>query len=222
MQDSWEKMEEEFSSSGAKKQGVKLPKKVSQKGQTLYYLWENKENVIKKSQAELEICCRLGIQTKDIQSLRHLGKQSGFNVLQKGARYGNYTLKKGEYVFVGFEEVNKYWNINRRNDKELDFFSIKKKFNNKCATCGEKEGQPHRYTGSRTKLEKGHMDPSKSMKNENIIPQCSFCNGIYKDKFIFGNTGFVKQPTKQGILDTVAKMNREEVEELIKKMNKYV
>jgi len=47
------------------------------------------------------------------------------------------------------------------------------------------------------------MNPEKPMTNDNIIPQCGFCNKIYKDSFEFGMTGFVKKPTMKGVLSTM-------------------
>lgn len=202
LQKSWTNLKKEFLDSPISEK-ISLPNLDTQKGQALLYLFQNKGKVVKKSVAEQVICSRLNMPTKDIQSLRHLSKQDGFNILQGGASYEGYSLKRGEYLFVDFNDTCKYWEMSRRDESDLDFNFLKRKFEHKCATCGEKEGTLHRYTGEKVKLEKGHMNPEKPMTNDNIIPQCGFCNKIYKDSFEFGMTGFVKKPTMKGVLSTM-------------------
>lgn len=193
-------MLKKFKNSFAQKKGVKLPKLGTQKYHTLEFLCENVGEVVNKSIAEKKVFQRLGIQSKDLQSLRHLGKQDGFAILQANDEHKGYKLKRGEYLFKGFDEVNPYWDFKRRNEKDLDFLALKKKYNNQCASCGSKEGFPHRYTKQVVKLEKGHMNPSFSMNQDNVIPQCSYCNQIAKDKWIFDKCGFAKYMTLKGLL----------------------
>ena len=212
MPKSWKQLKEEYDKSGLAIKGVKLPNPDSQKGQTLLYLYQNMGRAVTKSEAEQTICSRMNLPTKDIQSLRHLSKQDGFNILQGGATYDGYTLKRGEYMLVDLYSTNTYWKVSRRDESDLDFNSLKKKFGHKCATCGEREDTMHRYTGQRVKLEKGHMDPTKPMTDDNIVPQCGYCNQVYKGNFVFGATGFVKKPTVQGIVNL---MSREEKNQLL-------
>lgn len=214
-QKSWKNLQKEFLASPISEK-INLPSFNSQKGQALLYLFQNKGRVVKKSAAERVICSRMNIPTKDIQSLRHLSKQDGFNILQGGACYDSGFLKRGEYLFVDFNDTCKYWEMNRRDESDLDFSSLKEKFEHKCATCGEEEGTLHRYTGEKVKLEKGHMNPGKPMTDENIIPQCGFCNKIYKDSFEFGMTGFVKKPTVKGVLSTMSNEEQKEILSLLK------
>jgi hypothetical protein len=42
------------------------------------------------------------------------------------------------------------------------------------------------------KLQKGHLDPEKSIKRDNIIPQCQYCNRAYLDDFVFDKKGRVR------------------------------
>ena len=76
---SYEKMKKDFESSNISLDGVKLPKKHSQKAQTLLFLWENKNKLVSKPEAEKQVFQRMGTARRDLQSLRHLGKQDGFN-----------------------------------------------------------------------------------------------------------------------------------------------
>lgn len=194
----YDKMVKDFESSPIKQMLV-FPKKQSQKGQVLLYYWENKGKILTKQQIEKQVCSRMKKPTKDLQSVRHLAKQDGFNILQQGCMYNGEKLKRGHYVFLGFDKVNPYYSIKRRDESDLDWDEIKKLHKFKCLTCGEKEGVKHRKTGHITKLEKGHKDPSKDMSNDNIIPQCSYCNKLYGNRFVFDKLGNVKNPTIEGV-----------------------
>ena len=65
----------EYENSDLPELGVKLPRQNTQKGQVLLYLYQQLGRVVTKAQAEKVVCERLNIQSKDLQSLRHLGKQ---------------------------------------------------------------------------------------------------------------------------------------------------
>tara|TARA_B100000131_G_C18045205_1_gene584110 strand:+ start:444 stop:1103 length:660 start_codon:yes stop_codon:yes gene_type:complete len=193
-------LETAYNKSRLREKGVKLPKEKTQKGQALLYLYQNMGRVIKKSEAELCIAERLKQQPKDLQALRHLGKQDGYNILQHGARYNGRKLKRGEYVLLNLTEINPYYNFRRRTQSTLDFESVKRRYDNSCATCGSTEGEMHRYDNTITALEKGHRDPSLPMDNANIIPQCQICNKIAKDNWVFDQYGRPAKITVSGLL----------------------
>tara|TARA_B100001094_G_C18025443_1_gene717345 strand:+ start:301 stop:960 length:660 start_codon:yes stop_codon:yes gene_type:complete len=197
---SYETMRKEYTSSPLSGLGVKLPKEGTQKGQTLLFLYEKKGEIISKEMAEKCVFSRMKKQPKDLQSLRHLGKQDGFNILQGGQEYAGVVLKRGEYVFVGFDKPNEFWGFTRRDETGLDWESLKAKYGHACATCGASEGGKHRYTNQIVVLEKGHMDPSKPMSDDNIIPQCKDCNKVAKNDLVFDQCGRVRKMTIEGIL----------------------
>lgn len=172
----------------------KFPTEETQAGKCLLYYYNNMNKIISKKDIEKYVCNELGIASRDIQAVRHLAKQNGFNILQGGRDvfHEGKNVKKGHYVFLGFEKMNPYFSLSRREEKDLDFKKLKAKFNNCCATCGSVENKPHRKTKEPTLLEKGHMDPREPMTMSNIIPQCSYCNQIYKDKFVFDRFGNIK------------------------------
>ena len=198
-----------FAAGGLSAHGIKLPKEHTQRGQVLLYLFQHCGQVVTKADAEKTVCKRMSVQTKDLQSLRHLGKQSGFNIMQSGAIYKGYTLKRGEYVLVDLLTVNPYFNASRRDESTLDFDSIKRKYGHLCATCGCKEGKPHRYSNEVVVLEKGHKDPGKPMTDFNIIPQCQICNKVAKDNWIFDDYGRVARITAQGLLSRHSRKQKE-------------
>ena len=200
----FEDMKKEFESSPLPSKGIRLPRAETQAGETLLYLWQMKGQVVYKNEAEKVICSRLKIQVRDIQSLRHLSKQRGFNILQGGSIFQGEKLPRGTYVFLGFDQANSFWSLSRR-EENLDWKSIKQRYRNSCATCGAVEGKEHRFTGSIVVLEKGHKDPTKPMDEENIIPQCKDCNKVAKDHVIFDEFGRVKSLTVEGVLARCSK-----------------
>jgi len=199
--------------------GVRLPKQGTQKAEVLQYLFENMGKVVTKAEAEKAISIRMNIASKDLQSLRHLGKQDGWNILQGGHIYKGRTLKRGEYVLESLQTSNKFWNLKRRDASDLDFAKLKKKYKNCCATCGAKEGMPHRYTGQVVVLEKGHRDPTKSMIEKNIIPQCSYCNKVAGDKWVWDSMGFPKYMTIAGLMSHSEETQQKFYQRLKEKFN---
>ena len=185
-------VKKQFNKSPLPSLGVSFPKMGSQKADTLVYLYNNLGSVVKKKDVEKSVFGKRGENPKDLQDLRHLGKQGGFNVLQGGHVHKNTVLKKGQYVLVDFKSTNDFWSFKRRDTTNLDFDSLKKEYNYMCATCGGSEGKPHRYTQKVIVLEKGHMDPREEMSNENIIPQCNDCQTYYKDRAVFDKLGRIK------------------------------
>ena len=171
--------------------GINFPKEGSQKADTLIYLYNHLGSVVKKKDVERDVFTERKENPKDLQDLRHLSKQNGFNILQGGYEYQGRILKKGEYVLVGFETSNEFWSFKRRDNSKLDWESMKKEYDYMCATCGSSEGKPHRYTQKNVVLEQGHMNPEKPMTNENIIPQCSECQTYYKNRAVFDKLGRV-------------------------------
>ena len=182
----------EFEKSSLSSLGINYPKEGSQKADVLIYLYNHLGLVVKKKDVERDVFTERKENPKDLQDLRHLSKQNGFNILQGGQQYQGRILKKGEYVLIGFETVNGFWSFKRRDTSKLDWEPLKKEYDYMCATCGALEGKPHRYTQKIVVLEKGHMNPREEMTNENIIPQCNDCQTYYKDRAVFDKLGRVK------------------------------
>ena len=169
---------------------VKLPlNKPSEKYFVLCHLFEHIGEVISK--AELTIYIRELFDNKnDVQAARMLSKQNGWHILS-GQR-GEGGLGKGEYKLVGVKTPYPGYISARKIGLSVDSFEeLKKEYDYRCATCGNKEGEPDRYfSAQKVKLQEGHMDPTKELEN-NCIPQCGECNRQYKDKWIFDVRGRV-------------------------------
>lgn len=129
----------------------------------------------------------------DIQQARHLGLQYGWNIKQ--------TKVDGEsgYILINTTEPHPYFQNVRRVDSITDWDGLKKRYNHQCAVCGSVEGQYNlKFTHKLVKLEKGHMDPRKSMSDDNIIPMCDCCNQFYKNYAVFDKMGRIIDFNSQG------------------------
>jgi len=182
------------------KQGVKFPNKGTLKAYTIMLFIQYEGEVITKQEATKIVNNETGKVTNDLQELRHLGKQQGFNIIQGGEIHEGRKLKRGCYVLKNLTECNPYWNKNRRGTDNLNWDAKKKYYDYCCATCGAKEGNLHKNTQRLIILEQGHMDPKKEMNNDNIIPQCQECNRFYKNNYKFDKFGRHKGMTNEGII----------------------
>lgn len=198
----WKALTLDFFASPLPDLGVKLPNEKTQYGACLLYFYINKNRPVNKELATQFVSDYLDKLVRDLQAIRHLGKQRGFNIQQSG---DNSLLKSGEYMFLGFEHAHTYWSFDRRNTTDLDFDFIKLKFDNKCATCGD----PNSI------LQAGHMVPTLPMTMDNIIPQCKACNTFFKDRFEFDNRGRVKRSTLAGLKALYNENERREIKNAI-------
>ena len=174
-------MLEEHWKNNLKKHGVKFNfKPDSWSYKTLLFMYKNLGLWLNKKVIAEEI----GYSGSDLQNPRHLAKQAGWNIEQD--RKGNYRLVCVKVPHPAFSKKKRLNEL-----KTTDFEKIKKEYDYRCATCGEKENSIHRFEYGKVVLEKGHMNPKLDMSAENIIPQCNFCNKFYLDKYIFDKQGRV-------------------------------
>lgn len=140
-------------------------------------------------------------QVSDVQQARHLGKQGGWYILsgtrgQAAPRYLGFELPAAAYCLVSI--TNPYpgrdskKQHHREGLKSIDLGELRRAYDNRCASCGSKEGEPSLRDPSRTtRLQRGHMDPTKALAPRNVIPQCDECNRAYRDWFVFDGNGRV-------------------------------
>lgn len=166
---------------------VKLPEWGKQKAYQLAILIHVSPDYIHKDKISDVVRKKLPSAARD-QQVRHL-KRDGWNLESDN---------KGQHRIVEpYRAHPDYVRQKVKSQNQLlagDFDAIKKAFSFKCATCGAKEGEPDpRYAGDgAVKLQKGHRDPDKPLKKDNVIPQCQFCNRAYKDDFTFDKKGRVR------------------------------
>ena len=91
----YSRMKQEFDSSICKKEGIKFPNSGTQKSRMLEYFWKNKGKLVTKQEVQKHFATNFNTHS-DIQSVRHLGKQDGFAVLQYGNEWNGRSLKKCE------------------------------------------------------------------------------------------------------------------------------
>lgn len=125
----------------------------------------------------------------DVQ-VRHLSSQNGFNTLNSLEKIpgSNQKVPSGCHVLLDLKNVSPNYQPNKRiktlTDSEWEI--IKDHNDNKCVSCGAKEGEAHpKFPNKITQLQKGHKDPTKPVDKKNVIPQCQVCNQQSKDIFVF-------------------------------------
>ena len=128
----------------------------------------------------------------DIQNGRHLGAQSGWHILSSHrGDIGTEDWPKSSYGLISTSET--YPGFSRRRDVELtddEWENLKSSFGHRCSLCGSREGEPNlRAPAARTKLHKGHRDPSKPLTSGNCLPQCQECNRTLQDRFTYDDRG---------------------------------
>ena len=182
-------------------QGVRLPR-LRQAGQytkyalTLVYLAQGYPHTRTVSKKELtEFIRQYYPDVNDVQQARHLGAQQGWCILS-GERndLASEGMKSGEYRLQTLEECYPGFTAERREEQmDADYWeALKAKYDYRCACCGSREGEPHRYwKNTLTKLQKGHKDPRRPLGPGNIIPQCSKCNQPDRNCWVYDDKGRV-------------------------------
>lgn len=129
---------------------------------------------------------------------RHLGMQHGFRFLVHNCVHPNMQtpLRQGEYCLLNLARPHPSARFRHRDRNNMlsrhQFSELCKKFNNRCAVCGSKAGEPHFKNALLvTTIEKGHADPRRPLTSCNCIPMCRMCNGAYKNKVAFNARGIV-------------------------------
>ena len=194
------------------KKGVKLPKlyteskKYTKNALTLVYLAFGYPNTDIVSKQELtEFIQEYYPDVLDVQQARHLGAQNGWYILS-GTRNDNdsETINPGQYKLKTLELCYPGFTAERRLDVTSDDYweNLKKQYDYRCACCGSKQGEPHRYwKNTTTVLQKGHKDPSKPLEPGNIIPQCEKCNRPDRNYWIYDDKGRVVALANEKVID---------------------
>jgi len=128
----------------------------------------------------------------DVQQARHLAAQYGWYIISKkrgDIEAINRGLKEDEYMLINLSELYPGFSKSRRDISSIseeDWENIKKEYGFRCVTCGSKENEPNfHYPSTKTKLQKGHMDPKKELSLDNIIPQCEKYNRPDLNYFVY-------------------------------------
>lgn len=187
----------------------------------LIYLAQNYPNTSVVTKNELtKFIRRYYKDTTDVQQARHLAAQKGWYILS-GTRKDNNSLnlKSGEYKLVSLVESYPNFTKERREYKEDgDFFELlKQQYDYCCATCGSKEGEPHKHwKNTKTVLQKGHMNPLKPLEEGNIIPQCEKCNRADRNYWIYDKKGRVVAIANEKAIDKCSQEIQKKIYERLK------
>lgn len=211
----------EYHNKYLKTHGVKLPSLKKGNSYTkdalvLVYLAQGYPNTRVISKNELTEFIRLYYpEVLDVQQARHLGAQKGWFILS-GTRNDNASesIKPGDYKLTTLEQPYPGFNAERR-DENIDgdyWENLKKEYDYRCACCGSKEGEPHRYwKNTTTVLQKGHKDPNKPLEPGNIIPQCEKCNRPDRNYWIYDDKGRVVKIANAKVIDNCSTKVKKEM-----------
>jgi hypothetical protein len=200
-------MIQQFYEKNLKDKGVKAVTQTSGLGQALCCLFENlgKPVDIKTIREYVEA---KGISLKGADSLqvRHLAMQFGYNMLKGGEINPANSEKIPKSCFLLMDMDNAYHGFKPKRRKidmtPDDWVALMAKYDNMCVNCGSEEGKPMRWNRHKiTVLQKGHMDPRRSLTEDNVIPQCAMCNQQYKNKAVFNDRGYVVEFNKNGFIE---------------------
>lgn len=152
---------------------------------------------------------------KDIQAGRHLGKQDGWYIIT-GTRGDSLieNIPYGSYKLISLKEAYPRFNPDRRGASVDDEFweNLKTEYGNRCACCGSKEGEAHRYNSTTiTTLQKGHKNPNLPLSPQNIIPQCEICNRPDLNNWEYNNEGRVIRIAKAEVVDSCSEELKQDI-----------
>ena len=154
--------------------------------------------------------------TNDVQEGRHLGAQDGWWIVAGGRDNIVLDLDRGSYQLYTLEQPYPKFHGHRAM-KSGDFESIKSDYGYRCSTCGSEEGKPHlHWPETETKLQEGHMDPSKPLEPGNIIPQCQKCNRGDRNRWIYDERGRVIKLADPAVIRSCSETVRRRVYEILK------
>lgn len=204
-----------------KQHGVKLPKlykgtTYTKDALTLVYLAQGYPATRVVSKSELTEFIRLfDHSVSDVQQARHLAAQKGW-FITSGTRNDitSATLSPGEYQLQTMEKPYPNFTPVRREETldGNDWENLKRAYDFRCACCGSREGEPHRYwRNTITVLQKGHKDPSKPLEPGNIIPQCNKCNQPDRNYWIYDDKGRVIKIANAKVIDHCSRQVQKEI-----------
>ena len=204
-----------------KNDGVKLPKlykgtAYTKDALTLVYLAQGypATRIVTKSELT-EFIRQYDDSVLDVQQARHLAAQKGWFILS-GTRNDitSKTLAPGEYQLHTMEKPYPGFTAARREEiVDGDYWeNLKQAYEYRCACCGSKEGEPHRYwSNTTTTLQKGHKDPNKPLEPGNIIPQCEKCNRPDRNYWVYDDKGRVVKIANAKVIDNCSKRVQKEM-----------
>ena len=208
--------------------GVLLPRwnsnsKPSKDLLVLLYLAQGYPNTRVVSKQELTSFIQLyDPKVTDVQQARHLANVKGWYIAS-GTRNDQIAINdkvgRNEYKLISLEFAYPGWRHARRNSRVDATTSeeLKASYGYRCATCGSVEGKPNiHYPSVITKLQQGHMDPSKPLTIDNMIPQCESCNRAYRNWWKFDEKGRVDAIADECVVDRCSEELQKRIFERLK------
>jgi hypothetical protein len=167
-------------------------------GLSLTYFAANLRRIVDKKEL-IKFLRSHGCSDMQVPHPRHFGMQNGLYFLIKDSYHPlrRRVLKAGEYCLYSLSKPHPARPLVSHRSVHLcdrAFATLKQEFACRCAVCGSPESQAnYKNPTVRTRLEKGHMDPTLPLNLDNCIPMCTVCNQVYMNRF--DNRGMVVRAT---------------------------
>lgn len=178
-----------------KDNGIKLPAEQTAKWHQLAALKHFQGKAVHKDDISMLISKHTEKPASD-QQVRHLKTQGGWYVLNRGDSHVDNGTEihnpDGCHALITTASPHPNATLGRRSAVEKgDWDYILEQYDYRCASCGTKLGEYHRFDSSFKvdALEHGHMDPNQPLVPGNIIPQCRWCNRTARGDFVFDSQG---------------------------------
>lgn len=178
-----------------KDSGIKLPAKQTAKWYQLTALKHFQGKAVHKNDISMLISRHTEKPASD-QQVRHLKTQGGWYVLNRGDSYVDNGTEiynpDGCHALITTTLPHPDATLERRSAvKKGDWIRLLEQYDHRCASCGTKLGEHHRFDSSFKveQFERGHMDPNQPLAPGNIIPQCRWCNRTARGDFVFDSQG---------------------------------
>lgn len=152
----------------------------------------------------------------DVQQARHLGAQDGWWIVAGGRDNIVVKIKRGFYQLYTLEQPYPGFKKGHRRSDLGNWEEIKASYGYRCATCGSKEGEPNfHWSGTKTKIQKGHKNPNKPLGSGNIIPQCQKCNRADRNRWVYDDKGRVIKLAKASFVKNFDKEVRRKIYKIL-------
>lgn len=201
--------------------GIKLPQMDTARALQLIYLKKYEGKLVHKDTISAFVGTIIKDAGKD-QQVRHLGS-SGWYILNKSDKIQNSEeiVPSGYHILITTESPKPSY-LNKQLKRAgrmsaVNFNQLKVVYNSRCATCGSPEGRPNfQSPDTRTILQQGHKNPHHALSLENSIPQCQFCNQVYKDNYVFDDKGRVRAVASIAPVVSAEKSVRDDIYQALK------
>jgi hypothetical protein len=150
----------------------------------------------------------------EVPQPRQLSTRKGWYILAGSRNKSDSALQPGEYRLKTLEKPAPGFSAQPCVSSLTDtaWEAVKAQYDYRCACCGCKEGEPHRYQKSHiVQLHKGKMDPAKPLTVDNTIPQCGVCYRPFRNFWVYNKKGRILAVANAKAIDASSEVVQREI-----------